>query len=147
MPENYQDCQLCLRQNYQQNIIHETENFLVLYILEQNFYPLLRIICKNHYKELSDLPDFLRQELFDLINKCENIFLQTTAISPKPDKINIASLGNYVPHLHFHIIARWQNDLHFPDSIWSAVRRNKENTDLKISVNKNLIQQCFKTMS
>lgn len=142
MPENYQNCQLCQRQNYQQNIIYENENFVILFVLEQNFYPLLRIICKNHYKELSDLPDDLRKELFDLINKCENIFLQTTAISPKPDKINIASLGNYVPHLHFHIIARWQNDLHFPDSIWS--QQNKNKTELKISVNKTIIQQSFK---
>lgn len=143
MTQNNQTCQLCERENYQQNIIYETENFVILFVLEQNFYPLLRIICKNHYKELSDLPEFLQQELFALINKCEKIFLQTTAISPKPDKINIASLGNYVPHLHFHVIARWQNDLHFPDSIWSQIRRNKENTDLKILVDKKIIQQSF----
>ena len=62
---------------------------------------------------------------------------------PKPDNIKIASLGNYVPHLHFHVIARWQNDLHFPDSIWSQIRRNKENTDLKILVDKKIIQQSF----
>lgn len=143
MMQNNQTCQLCERENYQKNIAYEDENFVILFVLEQDFYPLLRIISKNHYKELSDLPDVLRQKLFSLINKCEQIFLQTTAISPKPYKINIASLGNYVPHLHFHVIARWQNDLHFPDSIWSPLRRSKENTDLKISVDEKIIRQSF----
>jgi hypothetical protein len=36
-----------------------------------------------------------------------------------PDKVNVASLGNQVPHLHVHIVPRWRDDLTFPDSIWS----------------------------
>lgn len=41
----------------------------------------------------------------------------------KPDKINLASLGNLVPHLHWHIIPRWRNDRHFPEPVWGAVQR------------------------
>ena len=41
----------------------------------------------------------------------------------KPDKVNIASLGNYVPHLHIHIIPRYKDDAWFPDSIWSNSHR------------------------
>jgi len=40
----------------------------------------------------------------------------------KPDKINLASLGNVVPHLHWHVIPRWTDDSHFPDPIWAAAR-------------------------
>ena len=39
-----------------------------------------------------------------------------------PDKINLASLGNMVPHLHWHVIPRWRGDRHFPDPIWAAPR-------------------------
>ncbi|MCL2162536.1 MAG: HIT domain-containing protein, partial [Betaproteobacteria bacterium] len=40
-----------------------------------------------------------------------------------PDKINLASLGNRVPHLHWHVIARFADDRHFPESIWGRERR------------------------
>jgi diadenosine tetraphosphate (Ap4A) HIT family hydrolase len=40
-----------------------------------------------------------------------------------PDKINLASFGNVVPHLHWHIIPRWGDDRHFPEPVWGAVRR------------------------
>ncbi|MEI4902545.1 HIT domain-containing protein, partial [Klebsiella pneumoniae] len=40
-----------------------------------------------------------------------------------PDKVNLASLGNVVPHLHWHVIARFRDDAHFPDPIWSVPRR------------------------
>ena len=40
-----------------------------------------------------------------------------------PDKVNLASLGNVVAHLHWHIIPRWENDSHFPAPIWATARR------------------------
>jgi diadenosine tetraphosphate (Ap4A) HIT family hydrolase len=42
-----------------------------------------------------------------------------------PAKINLASLGNRVPHLHWHVIARDAEDRYFPDSVWSAPGRNR----------------------
>ena len=40
-----------------------------------------------------------------------------------PDKINLASLGNMTPHLHWHVIPRFRDDPHFPNAIWSAPLR------------------------
>jgi diadenosine tetraphosphate (Ap4A) HIT family hydrolase len=37
-----------------------------------------------------------------------------------PDKVNIASLGNMTPHLHWHVIPRFRGDRHFPGPIWGA---------------------------
>lgn len=37
-----------------------------------------------------------------------------------PGKINLASLGNQTPHLHWHVIPRYQDDAHFPSPVWSA---------------------------
>jgi diadenosine tetraphosphate (Ap4A) HIT family hydrolase len=38
----------------------------------------------------------------------------------RPEKINLASLGNVTPHLHWHVIARFRDDPHFPNPIWGA---------------------------
>ena len=42
----------------------------------------------------------------------------------KPDKINIASFGNYVPHVHFHIMARFKEDSFFPEPMWGKKQRD-----------------------
>ena len=44
----------------------------------------------------------------------------------KPDKINWAQFGNMVPHLHWHIIARYRDDSHFPESIWGIKQRDAQ---------------------
>jgi diadenosine tetraphosphate (Ap4A) HIT family hydrolase len=38
----------------------------------------------------------------------------------KPDKLNIAALGNLVPQLHVHVIARFRNDIAWPRPVWGA---------------------------
>ena len=40
-----------------------------------------------------------------------------------PEKINIAMFGNYLPKLHVHVMARFKEDSHFPESMWG---KNKE---------------------
>jgi diadenosine tetraphosphate (Ap4A) HIT family hydrolase len=58
----------------------------------------------------------------------------------KPDKINIASLGNYVPHLHIHIIPRYKDDSWYPDSIWSNKHREYKYKTTKEDIN-NLVER------
>jgi diadenosine tetraphosphate (Ap4A) HIT family hydrolase len=41
----------------------------------------------------------------------------------RPDKINLASFGNVVPHLHWHVIPRFRDDRHFPQPIFAAPQR------------------------
>ena len=41
----------------------------------------------------------------------------------QPTKVNLAALGNAVPHLHWHVIARFDWDSHFPGSVWAAPQR------------------------
>ena len=45
----------------------------------------------------------------------------------QPDKINLASLGNVVPHVHWHVIPRWKDDSHFPEPIWGNQQREWAN--------------------
>jgi diadenosine tetraphosphate (Ap4A) HIT family hydrolase len=41
----------------------------------------------------------------------------------QPLKVNVASLGNVVPHLHWHIIPRYADDAHFPAPVWAQAAR------------------------
>lgn len=79
----------------------------------------LRVIWNAHVKEMSDLADADRQHLMQVVWQTESAVRDIS----QPDKINLGSLGNRVPHLHWHVIGRWTDDAHFPDSVWSARQR------------------------
>jgi diadenosine tetraphosphate (Ap4A) HIT family hydrolase len=81
-------------------------------------YPaFLRVIVNRHVKEMTDLEE--RERLMRVVYACESALRALC----NPDKVNLASLGNVVPHLHWHVIARFADDAHFPDAIWAAARR------------------------
>jgi len=56
---------------------------------------------------------------------CGDLYVAQRAVVSvtRPDHVNIESLGNVVPHLHWHVIARFVDDVHFPDPIWAPARR------------------------
>jgi len=77
-----------------------------------------RVIWNAHVGEMSDLEAAERNELLAVVVRVESV--QRATLSP--DKINLASLGNQVPHLHWHVIPRWRDDRHFPNPVWGAPR-------------------------
>jgi diadenosine tetraphosphate (Ap4A) HIT family hydrolase len=78
-----------------------------------------RVIWREHVREMSDLAPADRRHLLDVVAAAEVAVRGTV----RPDKINLASLGNVVPHLHWHVIPRWRDDSHFPAPIWAAAAR------------------------
>ena len=68
---------------------------------------------------MSDLTPAARLALMNTVNQVE--LAQRAVLDP--DKINLASLGNVVPHLHWHVIPRYRDDAHFPGPIWAAAVR------------------------
>lgn len=78
-----------------------------------------RVVWSDHVREMSDLPPTERAHLMNVVGVVETALRDLL----EPDKINLASLGNQVPHLHWHVIARFADDAHFPDSIWSPRKR------------------------
>jgi len=77
-----------------------------------------RVIWSAHVAEMSDLDEAARREIFDAVVRVESVQRAVLA----PDKVNLASLGNQVPHLHWHVIPRWRDDRHFPNAVWGAAR-------------------------
>lgn len=78
-----------------------------------------RVVWTAHVREMSDLPPADAARLMATVLTVERVLREQLA----PDKINLASLGNVVPHLHWHVIPRWCDDSHFPDPVWAAPRR------------------------
>jgi diadenosine tetraphosphate (Ap4A) HIT family hydrolase len=86
-------------------------------------YPgFCRVIWNAHVAELSDLDRASRERVMQVVYVVEQVLRATLA----PHKINLASLGNEVPHLHWHIIPRYQDDAHFPAPIWAPRRREPD---------------------
>jgi len=90
--------------------------FRVVGIDDPGYPGYVRVILNRHATELSDLYETEREQLMKLAVEIERLMRDLIA----PDKVNVASLGNYTPHQHWHIIPRWRDDPCFPDSIWSA---------------------------
>lgn len=89
-------------------------------LVEDRDYPgFCRVILNRHVSEMTDLDAAARQKLMRVVFATEQALRQLL----QPAKINLASLGNMVAHLHWHVIARFEDDRHFPGSIWSEPRR------------------------
>ena len=79
-------------------------------------YPgFCRVIWREHVREMSDLTAAGRHHLMSLVFATEAALRR----SYHPHKINLASLGNVVAHLHWHVIPRFYDDRHFPAPIWA----------------------------
>jgi diadenosine tetraphosphate (Ap4A) HIT family hydrolase len=90
-------------------------------LVEDPDYPAyVRVIWNTHVTELSHLAEPDRIRLLAAVNAAETALHQII----EPDKINLASLGNQVPHLHWHVIARFSDDAHFPQPIWGERQRD-----------------------
>lgn len=68
------------------------------------------------------------RELHDLSPEDQVILMQeisrasrTLAALAKPDKINVGALGNLVPQLHVHVVARYKTDPAWPKPVWGSV--------------------------
>lgn len=83
-------------------------------------YPgFLRVIWNDHVREMTDLALAERDHCLRVVFAVERALRDAL----QPDKINVASLGNQVPHVHWHVIPRFADDAHFPDPVWAARRR------------------------
>ena len=111
------DCPLCAEAG--NSLWHD--DFCRVILVDDLDYPgFCRVILNAHVKEMTDLLDAERQRLMAVV------FATEAAVRAviKPDKINLASLGNMVPHLQWHVIPRFADDRHFPDAVWAAPRRS-----------------------
>jgi diadenosine tetraphosphate (Ap4A) HIT family hydrolase len=87
---------------------------------EPDYPGFLRVILSTHVREMTDLPAADRHALMHVVFAAEGTLREVMA----PDKVNLASLGNVVPHLHWHVIPRFADDPHFPNPVWGERKRD-----------------------
>jgi diadenosine tetraphosphate (Ap4A) HIT family hydrolase len=88
--------------------------------VDESDYPgFCRVILKRHATEMTDLDPAERDGLMTVVYAVEEAIRATM----QADKMNLASLGNMTPHVHWHVIPRFEDDRHYPGPIWAAPRR------------------------
>ena len=112
---NTKPCPICTAQD--EDILLQTPNLRIIAIHNDSGSPAFcRVIWRKHIAEMTDLSAAERHEIMEMVYNVEAAMRQVF----QPTKINLASLGNVVPHLHWHIIARFENDATFPAPIWAS---------------------------
>lgn len=88
---------------------------------EAGYPAFYRVVWREHVRELSDLSASDLEFCMRAVVAVERTLREQ--LVPAPLKINVASLGNMVPHLHWHVIARYEWDAHWPKPVWAAAER------------------------
>ncbi|MDO5059986.1 MAG: HIT domain-containing protein [Neisseria sp.] len=121
------NCPICRADN--EEILWQQGKIRVIAVYNEDGAPAFcRVIWQDHIAEMTDLPPAERAALMDMVFRTEAAMRKVF----NPAKINLASLGNVVPHLHWHIIARFTDDSRFPAPIWAATQRE---ADIKLPEN------------
>jgi len=99
------------------------DEMLRVVLVDDPDYPgFVRVIANAHVREMTDLAQAERQRLLAAVLAVESGLRETLA----PHKVNLASLGNVTPHLHWHVIPRFADDAHFPEPIWGTRQRQSD---------------------
>lgn len=93
----------------------------VVRVDEPDYPGFCRVILERHAREMSDLPPGEREALMRVVFAVEEAVREAM----RPDKVNLASLGNMTPHVHWHVVPRFGDDRHFPTPVWGAPRRER----------------------
>lgn len=121
-------CELC--EGNGGKMVWRDERCRVVLVDEPGYAGFCRVIWQAHVKEMTDLAPADRDHLMRVVYSAEEALRSLL----RPDKINLASLGNAVPHLHWHVIPRFRDDAHFPSPIWGkAVRPLRESGGANIT--------------
>jgi diadenosine tetraphosphate (Ap4A) HIT family hydrolase len=110
-------CPLCRPQN--EKVLWRDDTRRVVLVEDPGYPGYCRVVWNAHVREMTELSPQQRVVLMNTVFAVE----QVLRAQLRPDKVNLASLGNQVPHLHWHVIPRFRDDAHFPDPIWAAARR------------------------
>jgi len=102
-------------------LIWRGDRLRVIRAEEAGFPAFYRVVWNAHIAELSDLPEPDRAHCMAAVCEVERVLREHL----QPAKINLAALGNMVPHLHWHVIARFAWDSHFPAPVWAGAQRER----------------------
>jgi diadenosine tetraphosphate (Ap4A) HIT family hydrolase len=118
------DCVFCREDGGE--VLWSDDTLRVVLADEPDWPGLIRVIWNGHVAEMSDLTDPERSKVMTAVNGVERAMRRVLS----PAKVNLASLGNQVPHVHWHVIPRHSNDSRFPLPIWAPRQRTVSEAQL-----------------
>ena len=102
-------------------------------MIDNSKFPWIILIPKRKKKsDISELNKKDRSLLMDEIVYCSNLMKKIF----KTSKLNVEKIGNIVPQLHIHIIARKINDTTWPLSVWVTKSKPYTEKNLRFVINK-----------
>jgi diadenosine tetraphosphate (Ap4A) HIT family hydrolase len=110
-------CELCLQDGGL--LVWRDPHWRVVRVEDEAFAAYYRVICNHHVAEFSDLLAPERERCMQLVVAVERVLREQLS----PTKVNLASLGNVTPHMHWHVIARFEWDSHYPQPVWGREQR------------------------
>lgn len=120
------DCELCDTTGGE--LLWQDDFCHIVLVPDAHYAGFCRVILNRHIKDMTDLSETERSRLMNTVFAVEAGVRETI----RPDKINLASLGNMTPHLHWHVIPRFEGDRHYPNSIWGEPLRKGGATALNV---------------
>jgi len=107
-------------------------------MIDNSNFPWIILIPKR--KSITDITDLKkndRNQLMEEIVFCSNIMKKVF----KTSRLNVEKIGNIVPQLHIHIIARKKTDATWPLPVWVAKSKNYKKKELDFNIKK--IREAF----
>lgn len=111
-------CELCATDGGE--ILWRDTRLRVVAVDDAHYGGYCRVIWQAHAAEMSDLAQADRAYCMRAVFAVETALRELL----QPLKINLASLGNFTPHVHWHVIPRFHGDAHFPQAIWAERQRD-----------------------
>jgi diadenosine tetraphosphate (Ap4A) HIT family hydrolase len=88
----------------------------VLLMKDRRFPWLILVPERESVREIHELPLADRQTLIEEIARASEVLTRLF----QPDKLNVGALGNIVPQLHVHLVARTATDPAWPGPVWGS---------------------------
>lgn len=110
--------------------VFRNEALRVIRAVDADHPAFYRVIWNAHVAEWTDLPPPDRSRIMQAVAKVETVLREQL----QPTKVNLASLGNMVPHLHWHVIARFDWDARWPAPVWAPKQREAAQAEARLAL-------------
>jgi diadenosine tetraphosphate (Ap4A) HIT family hydrolase len=130
-------CALC--SNVGGELLWSDSRCRIVQVVDVDFPGYCRVIWNAHVAEMTDLEAAERIHLMSIVCILESAIREIT----HADKINLASFGNVVPHLHWHVIPRWRDDAFFPNPVWGERLRDGRSRQFDQSTLRRFISKAI----